>query len=179
MAFDEFHIDELQDYLEDLCVKNKLVEHTKVTDLNPEGQKAFARFESNDQVNQITQSAAKNIVVVADYFGERVGAPDDKRMRAVVQLIFAVKKEAATEDETSAINDAIKLAEKIMFQFMTRMEKDMEDGCNALEALEPEAMRWDAIENQPWLDDYYGWELSIPFKSYIPAYDADDWEAEE
>lgn len=176
MPFDEFYIDEVQDYLEERCIKNKLVAHTKVTERNPEGQRSFARFESNEQMNQITSSQAKNIVVVADYYGQRIGDADDKRMRAVIQLRFAVKKDAASGDEQNAVNDAIKLAEKIMFQFMVRMEKDMQDGCNALEALEPEKMVWDKIEEQPWLDDYYGWDLSVPFRSYIPEYNADDWE---
>jgi hypothetical protein len=63
-----------------------------------------------------------------------------------------------------------------MFQFIKRLEKDYDDGCNALEFLEPERMSWTKIENQPWLDNYYGWDLSLSFKSYMPEHDPDDWE---
>jgi len=64
----------------------------------------------------------------------------------------------------------------IMFQFMLRMEKDFEEGCNALESLKPEKMTWDKIDDQPWIDNYYGWDLNIPFGSFLPEYNADDWE---
>lgn len=168
----DFYIDEIQDYLENLCLLNKIVKH------NENGQRSFSRFESEEHINQIVNNASKNIVVVADYYGQRIGEPDDKRLRLVIEIRFAVKKESGTGDETNAINEAVKKAEQIMFQFMNKMEMDFQEGCNALETLEPEKITWNRIEDQPWLDDYYGWDLIVPFGSYMPPHDENDWEEE-
>lgn len=174
---ESYYIDEMQDYLEQKCELNKLVAHNKASDNSPEGQRTFARFESEEHIMQIKNNGGKNIVVVADYSGQRIGDIDDKKLRMVMQLRFCVKKETGTGDETSAINDAVKLAEQIMFQFWNQMEKDFEEGCNALETLEPEKVTWNKIDDQPWLDDYYGWDLNVPFGSYMPEHSEDDWEA--
>lgn len=176
MSWDPYYIDEIQDYLEDKCELNKLVAHNKVTENCPGGQRTFARFESEEHIMQIKNNGGVNIVVVADYYGQRVGDVDDQKLLLTIQVRFAVKKESGGGDETDAINDAVKLAEKIMFQFWAQMEKDFQEGCNALENLEPEKVTWHKIEEQPWLDDYYGWDLNISFKSWMPEYDAADWE---
>jgi hypothetical protein len=179
MSVPDFYIDEIQDYLEELCVKNKIVAHTKPIEGQTAARRSFARFESYEHISSIQSDASKNIVVVADYYGQRIGEADDKKLRMTIQLRFAVKKETGTGDETNAINEAIKVAEQIMFQFQNRIELDYEEGCNALEMLEPEKISWDKIEDQPWLDDYYGWDLNLPFKSYMPDHDPADWDEEE
>jgi hypothetical protein len=176
MAYEAFYIDEFQDYLEDLCVKNKEILHTAATEVAPAGQRTFSRFESEEHINAITNCQGKNIVVVADYFGQRIGEVEGYQMRNTVSIYFAVKRESGSNDNTDEINSAIKKAEEIMFQFIKRLEKDFDEGCNALEFLEPERMSWTKIENQPWLDNYYGWDLSLSFKSYMPDFDPDDWE---
>ena len=173
---DDFYIDEIQDYLELKCELNKLVKHNVVLSAGEAPQRAFARFESDEHITMINNNGAKNIVVVADYHGQRIGDVDEKKLRMTVEVIFAVKKEPATEDETNAINDALKLAEKIMFQFWNQMEKDYQEGCNALEYLEPGNVNWNKIDDQPWLNDFYGWILNVPFGSYMPGHDEGDWE---
>lgn len=177
MSFLDFDIDVYQDYLEGLSVRNKLVAHTKVTANCPSGQRTFARFESEEHISQIKNNGGEKIVVVADYYGQRIGDPDDKRLQLNSVLRFAVKKQSGTGDETDAINEAVRIAEKIMFQFLNMMEVDLAAGCNALEGLQPEKITWNRIEEQPWLDDYYGWDLTVPFLSYMPAHDDEDWEA--
>ena len=176
MSFQDFHIDLYQDYLEGLSERNKLVKHNQIVAPKTKPQRTFARFESEEHIAQIQNAAGKNIVVVADYYGQRIGDADDKRVQLTTQIRFAVKRETGTRDETTAISDAVTKAETIMFQFMNMMEKDFADGCNALEALEPEKMNWTRIEEQPWLDGYYGWDLNVLFKSYIPEHLEDDWE---
>ncbi|MBE2229960.1 MAG: hypothetical protein IAE96_04870 [Chitinophagaceae bacterium] len=179
MSVESIYIDGVQDYLEDACELNKLVGHNKPTDVAPDGQRTFARFESEEHIRAIVNCAGKNIVVVADCFGQRTGEVDDQSLVYTLQLLFASKKETGTGNETAAINDAIKTAEKIMFQFWTKMEKDFQEGCNALEDLQPERVTWNPIQDQPWLDDYYGWILSIPFGTYMPEYNDADWDSAE
>jgi len=176
MAFEDFHIDSFQDYLQGLAEANKDVAHLKIPAGRTKEQHSFARFESDEHIAAIANAQAKNILVVADYYGQRKGDADDFQVRLTVQLRFATKRETATKDETAAISDAVQKAEDIMFQFMAKMETDFREGCNALESLEPERITWTKIEDQPWLDGYYGWDLNLSFGSYMPAYDENDWE---
>lgn len=174
-----YYIDEFQDYLEEKCELNKLVAHNKVTDAAANGQRTFARFESEEHIRAIQNCAGKNIVVVADVYAQRIGEADDKELRYTIQVRFAVKKDSNTGNETDAINDAVKKAEKIMFQFQNQLEKDYEAGCHPIDQLQPERMSWDKIEEQPWLDDYYGWDLNIVFGSFMPEHDDADWDDSE
>jgi len=176
MAAENFYIDEFQDYLESKCELNKLVAHNKATVAAPTGQRTFARFESDEHITAIVNGAGVNIVVVADVYGQRTGDADDSRLRYTVQLRFASKKVTGTGNETEAINEAVQRSENIMFQFLSLMEKEFKEGCNALETLEPEKVTWNKIDDQPWLDDYYGWDLNLAFGSFMPESDAADWE---
>ena len=108
MSVEYFDIDLFQDYLQDVCEKNKLVAHLKTLPGQPRPQHSFARFESDEQVSLITNTGGQNIVVVADVFGQRTGDPDDGRIRYTVQLRFAAKKAAGTGDETDAVNTAVR-----------------------------------------------------------------------
>jgi hypothetical protein len=176
MPIVDFNIDLFQDYLETLCQRSKLVQHKIIVPPAKKAQRTFARFESEEHIGAIKSCAGKNIVVVADYYGQRVGDADDQRLRITVSIRFAAMKVSGTKDETDAINTAIKTAEDMMFQFIAMMEKDFREGCNALETLEPERLTWNRIEEQPWLQDYYGWDLNISFGSYMPEHNEDNWE---
>ncbi len=176
MSVESYYIDEIQDYLERKAELNKIVQHNKILPGKIKPQRAFSRFESDEHIRAIQSCAAENIVIVADYFGQRIGDVDDKRIRLTMQVRFAVRKRANTGDETNAINEAIKKAEIIMFQFWNQMEYDYQEGCHALDALEPEQVTWTRIEDQPWLDDYFGWDLNIPFRSFMPEHTPADWE---
>lgn len=176
MAFEDFNIDTFQDYLQQLAEASKDLAHLKIPDGRTKAQHSFARFESNEHIDAIASAQSKNILVVADYYGQRKGDADDYQIRLTVQLRFATKRNVATKDETDAINEAVQTAEAIMFKFMAKMEKDFREGCNALETMEPERITWTKIEDQPWLDGYYGWDLNLSFGSYMPAYDENDWE---
>lgn len=173
---ESYYIDEIQDYLEDLATKNKLVAHLSPVDQVTSERRAFSRFESEEHIRAIQHCGSPNIVVVADYYGQRIGDIDDKELRLVLQVRFCCKKQSGSGDETEAINAAVKLAEKIMFQFWIKMETDFQAGCNALDKMEPDKVSWNKIDDQPWLDDYYGWDLNIPFRSYMPEHNPEDWE---
>jgi hypothetical protein len=178
MSVESYYIDEIQDYLEAKCQLNKLVQHNKILAGKTKPQRTFARFESDEHIRAIQNCAGENIVVVADFYGQRIGEIDDKQLRMTLQLRFACRKPVGTKDETTAINEAVKKAEKLMFQFWNQMESDFQDGCNALQNLEPEQVTWNKIDDAPWLDNYYGWDLNIPFGSYMPEHNTEDWEEE-
>lgn len=172
----DFFIDEIQDYLEGLCELNKQVAHKVVADNAPGGRRSFARFESEEHIAQIKNDASDKIVVVTDYYAVRVGDIEDQKLRMTMLIRFAVKKVSGGLDETNAINEAIKVAEDILLQFLSRIEFDFQNECPSLKNFEPEKSAWDKIEQQPWLDDYYGWDLTLNFITYMPEYDAEDWE---
>jgi hypothetical protein len=178
MPVDYFDIDLFQDYLQSLCERSKLVKHLKTVAPATRPQHTFARFEAQTHIAAIQNTGGPNIVVVADVFGQRVGDPDDGRIRYTVQVRFATRKAAGTRDEENAINDAIKTAESIMLKFIAMFEKDFQQGCHALESFEPEKVTWNPIDDQPWLDGYYGWDCNFSFGSYMPAHDENDWEEE-
>lgn len=165
-----YYIDELQDYLEGLCQSHEDIQH------NVDSRRGFARFESDEHIRQIVNNATLVAVIVADYYGQRVGEIEEYRIRQVVQIRFVVKRIVGNSTPTDEINEAIKKAEQVMFDFIARMEKDFyDDDCGSLRGLEPDKITWDKVEDQPWLDDYYGWDLNIPLRSNLPAYDATKW----
>lgn len=162
----DYYIDEFQNYLEQLCTQNKLVGH------GAGGKKSFARFQSDEEMNELARNAGKNIVVVANFFGRSTGSADEQAMRHYATLRFACH---SANTNTTGINAAIIRAWDIMWQFVARMRKDMqEDDCPPAE-LAFHDMNWDPIDG-PWLENHYGWDLTLPFKSYQPAYDAADWQ---
>jgi hypothetical protein len=161
MAF-EFDIDKIQDAVETMCHRHKLVLH------DVEGNKSFARFQSYDQINEIKKAAGKNIVVVAGINMRRVGDKDDRVLQREMILRFACYA-AANGDVNTAKKVAIQKAESIMLDFMTFMEKSQEDDidndveCSIWKFLRPENFTCMEIEDQPWLINHYGWDLTIPF----------------
>ncbi|MFL5788637.1 MAG: hypothetical protein ACJ748_11335 [Flavisolibacter sp.] len=161
-------LDEMQDYLEDLCTKHIDIQH------NTDGKRCFARFQSEEHIEEIEQSGGLNIVVIANYYGQRIGEIDEKKIRQVIKIRFASTATGAN-DRTTAINNAVKKAESIMFDFMTKLQNDFEeDDCGLLRFVDFEKMSWDAFEGD-WLASFYGFDLEVPFKSYMPAYDAAKW----
>jgi hypothetical protein len=173
MAY-QFDIDKIQDYIEQLCTRNKDVQH------NQNGIKSFARFQSNEQVNELKKAAGKNIVVVGGIGGHRVGERDEKKLQREMILRFAVYAEKSGDVE-GAKKDAIRKAEEIMLDFMTEMERqqendfDNDDSCSIMHFLQPENFFWEEIEDQPWLLNHYGWDLTVPFKVYMPSHNPDKW----
>lgn len=162
-----FNTNDIQNYFEDLCTRHVYLKH------DTDGRRAFARFRSDEHIRQIQNSITPNIVVVSAVNGQRIGEFDDKKVRRGISLIFAAQAFVA-DSVTTAINDAITRAEEIMFDFMTQIDKDFAEGCGPLRYFEPEKLSWEDIDG-PWLDNYYGWELFVPFKSFMPAYDAAKW----
>lgn len=169
----QFDINKIQDYLEGLSQRNKDVQH------NVLGNKSFARFESGEAVAEIRKNAGKNIVVVASISGQRVGEKDDRILQREVVLRFAVFADKNI-DATDGKKTALQKSEEIMFDFMTEMERQQEydldnDICSVMHGLQPQNFAWQEIEEQPWLINHYGWDLTVPFKVYMPKHNTAKW----
>ncbi len=170
----KFDIDEIQDYIKQLCIRHTDVQHG----LN--GQQSFARFHLEEEVNALRNSAGKCIVVVGNITGRRSGHRDDKTLQREITLRFAVYADMNGEID-AARNAAMRKAEEVMFDFMAEMEKkqeadfDEDTQCGLMNHLQSEGFNWEEIEDQPWLVHHYGWDLTIPFKVYMPAHNAAKW----
>jgi hypothetical protein len=163
----QLYLKEMQDYQEILSTKHQDILHTI------DGRRSFARFQTDEHIEEIQQRGGKNIVVVADYYGQVVGDPDDQKIRQVMKIRFACKAQGT--DQATAIDAAEILAQTIMFDFMSRMRHDYEnDNCGILRYVEFEKMSWEAFEG-PWLDSFYGFDLEVSFKAYLPAFDENKW----
>lgn len=163
----DFTIDTLQDYLEALCVANTDLQHTVA------GKRSFARFQSDEEIQQLATKAGRNILCVTRYHGRAIGHADEQSSRQFVGLRFSCK---ATSMSTDAINVALDKAQEIMWDFIAKFRKDVkEDSCHALRGIELQNISWDEIPDQPWLENHYGWDITIPFVSYQPQYNAAKW----
>lgn len=163
----EYYVDQFQTYLEGLCEKHVDVQH------NVGGLRTFARLMSDEEVNELVNHAGKNIVIVSSFYGRAVGAADDQQMRQFVQIRFACH---VTNNTTEEINEALKKSFRIMWDFITRFKKDIkdDDGCGELSGMEQQNISWDEIP-APFLENHFGWELTLPFRSFQPQYDAAQW----
>lgn len=157
-------LSDIQDYLELLCVKHKDLLHSA-------DRKVFCRFQADEEVTNLSLSQYENIVVVSDINGQRIGSPDDQDILRGVGIMFASKKKISG-GYAAAIDLAINKAEEIMLDFIVRMKLDQQNECGL--NFDLDKVSWDSID-APWLDMYYGWILFLPFKGYLPQYDADKW----
>jgi hypothetical protein len=163
----EYYIDTFQDYLEGLCEVHKLVQH------NVAGIRSFASFASDEEVQQLATNAGPNIVVVSHYSGRSFGESDAQQMRTTVGIRFASK---SLSYNTADIEAALLTSWNIMWDFISRWRKDVhDDSCGALRGIELQNLNWDEIPDQPFLENHYGWELQVNFKSIQPQYDAAHW----
>jgi hypothetical protein len=166
----EYYIDEIQDYIEALAISHTEVAHTK------NGKVCFAGYLTEEHINQITNKGGKNIVVIAEYSGQVIGDFEEDKARQTLQVLFLVKKETATGNRSNEIRTAIKKSLSILFDFLSKMKKDYkDDDCGPLKGLEPERASWNIFNDQPFLDEYYGYELNIPWKSNLPPYNVAKW----
>jgi hypothetical protein len=165
----EFYFSEFQTYLQTLCELHTDVAH------NVNGQKAFARMFSNEEMDALANNAGINIVVVASFFGRAIGSPDEQLMQQYASIRFA-SNAAATG--AAGINTAMAKAWQIMWDFIARLRNDARadaDDCGELQNLDIAGISWDEIPDAPFLENHYGWELTLPFKSTQPQYNATKW----
>ena len=170
-----FDIDKCQDYIETLSNRHKDVNH------NVDGIKAFARNHSDSEMTDLKNFPGKNVVVIHTISGHRVGDRDDKAVQREMWIRFASYADNSTEDEIKA---AQKRAEAIMFDFIGEMERkqeadlDADEDCGIMHYLRPEEFHWEEIEDEPWLLNHYGYDLLVPFRMNMPAFDQSKWRAE-
>jgi len=166
----DFQFKDFEDYLEQLCRENTDVLH----ELN--GQVCFSRLRSNDEVTEISNNAGKSVVILGRFSGRATGDSDEAGMRQFAVIRFACYADIQEGDISGGIDDAIDKAWNIMMQFIAKFRKDYrDDDCGPLANFEFENMSWSEIDEPIYLENHYGWDLSVPFRSTQPAYDAAKW----
>lgn len=166
----DFQFQNFEDYLEQLCMLNQDVLH------NPPTQVSFSRLRSNGEINAIINNAGPNIVLLGRFNGRAVGDAQEQGMRQFAVLRFASKASLNNGEIGEGIDIAIDTAFNIMMQFVAKMRKDyIDDDCGPLGLFEFENISWAEIDEPIYLESHYGWDLTIPFKSTMLAYDADKW----
>lgn len=158
-------IKEVSDYFQLLAAAHGEVKDSVIN-------RAFCRYRDNEQFNQIRNNAAKNIVIIKSFFGKAVGEYDDFAVSNTLVISFSsYAKTVASKD----IVAASELSFEIMLDFWVKMlHDDEEDNCLWLKTVDWQNIQFDEIE-QPWLQNHYGWELIIPYKTTLPAFDISKW----
>lgn len=163
----DFQFANFEDYLEQLCREHVDVAH----EVN--GQECFSRLRSNEEVTQLINNAGKNIVLLGRFNGRAYGDSQEAGMRQFAVIRFASYAEVGSELN---IDTAIDTAWEIMMQFIAKFRQDYhDDDCGPLNNVEFENMSWGEIDEPVYLENHYGWDLSFPFRSTQPGYDADKW----
>lgn len=170
----EYYINEFQQYIKQLCSDHLDILHDDATNV------AFVRFQSNDDLNQVNNQGSPVIVVINRYYGRAIGeTADDMDMKQFVQIRFAVM---AIPDPVINFSDvitaAVDKAFTIMMDFISKFKEDqINDDCGPLRGLDLPNCSWAEIPEQPYLVQHYGWDLTLPFKSMFPPYNAAKWNA--
>ena len=165
----DFQFKDFEDYLEQLCREHVDVAH------EVDGQVSFSRLRSKEEVTQITNNAGRNIVLLGRFSGRAFGDSQEAGMRQFAVIRFASYAEINGDNEGS-IDTAIDTAWNIMMQFIAKFRMDYaEDDCGPLGNVEFESMSWNEIDEPVYLENHYGWDLSFPFRSTQPGYDASKW----
>lgn len=165
----DFQFRNFEDYLEQLCREHTDVQH------EVGGQVCFSRLRSETEVTEISNNAGRNIVLMGRFNGRASGENQEAAMRQSVTIRFACYSEVT--GSASAIDEAIDKAWTIMMDFIARLRQDFKDEeyCGPLGNIEFENMSWSEIDEPIYLENHYGWDLTLPFKSTQPAYDAAKW----
>lgn len=158
-------IKEISDYLQQLCEQ-----HAEVADSTT--NRAFCRYHDTEELAQLRNAASKNIVVVKSFFGRASGDYEDAGMKNTIVICFS---SYAITVKSADIVAASEKAFTIMADFLVKMRQDFEyDDCAWLKGVDWNNVQFDEIE-QPWLQNHYGWDLVLPYRTVLPAYDANRW----
>lgn len=162
MRFEQF-----QGLIKTYCEEHTLVLHDDVSNV------CFERFKTNQQLYSIPTNAGPVLVRVFDFIGRANGDVDSGQLNEQAVLHFLCRVDAAA-DPYDAVHQAELKAMEIMFDFYARMKNDQRtDSCGPLKGFDLEDMTFEALEMQ--LEEHYGWMMTIPFREFAPAYDADKW----
>lgn len=166
----DFQFQDFEDYIEQLCREHVDVAH------EVDGKVCFSRLREQGEIHQIINNAGKNIVILGRFNGRAVGDSQEAGMRQFAVLRFACYAENNNGDLGGGIDTAIDTAWNIMMQFISKFRFDYAaDDCEPVRNIEFESMSWNEIDEPIYLENHYGWDLTLPFRSYQPAYDADKW----
>lgn len=159
---------EASDYLEELATKHKDVLHS-------EKNFAFCRFQDQQQFNKLSSTAARNIIIVGGYSGRAVGRWEDAQAKTTLSIRFSCYSKTVNSVD---IIEAVEKSLNLLLDFWVRLRHEYEvntDNCPWMRWIDWENISFDEVEG-PWLQNHYAWDLAIPYKTYLPDYDASKWQ---
>lgn len=159
---------EFQDYIGSLCMYHKLVQH------GVGGRRSFFRFDNEEALAAIPNSAASPYVVVSEYKG-RVHGEEGEKLQETATLLFLSKAKSQVNGLSNEIERARTEAKGVLNDFISRLQFDYDNdtGCGMLQFLQADQMEYDAIGPVNQLE--YGWKLILPFRINTPAYNPLNW----
>jgi hypothetical protein len=158
-------IKEVSDYLQHLSELHVDIKHAAAN-------VAFCRFQDNQQFAQLTLNASRNIVVIMNFYGRATGQYDDETVKNTIIVRFSCYALKVTSVEITA---ALEKSMAIMLDFWRRLKRDNEENpCAWMKWIDFEAIQFEEIE-QPWVQNHYGWDLIIPYKTHLPPFDQNKW----
>lgn len=162
---------DVQDTLEQYAKSNTDLNHTV-------GNTAFVRLYSTEALEAVKKAISKNVLLVTAFRGRTVGEYDSAKMQQYIGLRFT--SYAPVSEANAGREAALNKSYEIMLDFVARLRYDYEqDTCSWLHWVEWTGIDWDEIDPQPWLVNHYGWDLVLPFRTTMPAYNPEKWRAME
>lgn len=156
---------EASDYLQGLS-------ELHVDILHSNSNVAFCRFMDQQQLSQLSISASKNIIIVGSFRGRAIGTYEDEAVKNVLQVRFSCYAKTVTSADIVATTEKSLC---ILLDFWRRLRHDFDtDDCLWMKGIEWENISFEDIE-QPWLQNHYGWDLLIPYKTSLPEFNNQKW----
>lgn len=156
------------DYIKQLAQLHKDVLHSDTSN------RAFIRMFSHDDINTITSIASKYVISLSYFTGRATGDVESDMLRQEASLQF-LRRADESGDPGINVQVAMNAAMTLMFDFYARIKKDFaDDDCGVLKYLQPEQMTFQPVDDVQ-IEAHYGWEMTLPFGSAAPAYNADKW----
>jgi len=141
---------------------------------------AFSRFESEDELNKLKARKKPFALIVGTFYGRSKGGIDEGKMTQYASLYFVGRVKRNPENQSAELENVLQKCWEIMMDFYARHIEDMmDDDCGPLKGLRPEEMSWDPIEEQPILDNHFGWEMLIPFVVDRPIFNPEKWNSND
>lgn len=158
---------DIQDYNENLARKHTDLQH------EVDGRVSFGRYKDEAIIDELTKSLNQHCVLVSSVNGQRTGDIDERKFRWGMSFMF-ISKASLEGSRAYAIDAAHDKALEILFDFLNKWEEDQQNDCEVLQAFVLSEASIDEIDS-PWLDNFYGWFLFIPYNTRIPCANNNKW----
>lgn len=164
------YLTDIQDYNEALAISHADVRH------NENGQRAFFRLQGFGALPQLPNNLGPVFIQMERFGGRAIGEYDAHKLQQFITIRFNKLLDIPPDgDFEAAISTCMGDCYLIMMDWISKMKKDFaDDSCGWLQHVDFQGLNWSEYDG-PLLDNYFGWDLTIPFKASFPAYRAAKW----